>query len=297
MQDFAGSTVVHLIGATGGARRRCCCSARARASTGLTASRGRSRALDAARRPRGADPVVRLVRLQPRLDARRSIGAASPRCRGDATWRRRPAWSARVDQYYLKRRRSTSAWWATARSPVSWRSPLRRATSSSGLRRDRLRRRCDRGVWRAGIEQVSTTRSARSRRTAWPASGARSRAGSSRLPRLAEYNAVGRGRPLVLGQRSPARQRRRSAWRSRSRSCSSCPTPIFAADQGHDRAAGARRRKRTRLDIVEHGMYGYPEQFIPPPEYGALPPGPRAAPVGAAPQALRHADSNGEVPT
>jgi Amt family ammonium transporter len=28
------------------------------------------------------------------------------------------------------------------------------------------------------------------------------------------------------------------------------------------------------LDIVEHGMYGYPEQFIPAPEYGAASFGP-----------------------
>ena len=41
MQDFAGSTAVHLIGATG-ASRRCCCSGRAGASTARTASRGRS---------------------------------------------------------------------------------------------------------------------------------------------------------------------------------------------------------------------------------------------------------------
>jgi Amt family ammonium transporter len=31
------------------------------------------------------------------------------------------------------------------------------------------------------------------------------------------------------------------------------------------------------LDIVEHGMYGYPEQFIPPSEYGAGSTGPRGA--------------------
>jgi len=44
------------------------------------------------------------------------------------------------------------------------------------------------------------------------------------------------------------------------------------------------------LDISEHGMYGYPEQFIPEPEligYGAMPPDtkgytPEAAPVRAA---------------
>ena len=36
------------------------------------------------------------------------------------------------------------------------------------------------------------------------------------------------------------------------------------------------------LDIVEHGMYGYPEQFIPEAEIGAASSGPRAVPAGAA---------------
>jgi Amt family ammonium transporter len=35
------------------------------------------------------------------------------------------------------------------------------------------------------------------------------------------------------------------------------------------------------LDIVEHGMYGYPEQFIPAPEIGAASSGPAAAPEAA----------------
>jgi Amt family ammonium transporter len=44
------------------------------------------------------------------------------------------------------------------------------------------------------------------------------------------------------------------------------------------------------LDIVEHGMYGYPEQFIPEAEIGTgLPPepAPRAAPAGATATAVR----------
>jgi ammonium transporter, Amt family len=48
------------------------------------------------------------------------------------------------------------------------------------------------------------------------------------------------------------------------------------------------------LDIVEHGMYGYPEQFIPPSEYGAASTGPRS-PVsghGAAPVTAMTASSN-----
>ena len=35
------------------------------------------------------------------------------------------------------------------------------------------------------------------------------------------------------------------------------------------------------LDIVEHGMYGYPEQFIPAPEIGGASTGPAARPVAA----------------
>jgi Amt family ammonium transporter len=69
VQDFAGSSVVHLTGARG-ARR----AALPRAAQGQvrapTASRGRSPAHDAALRARRAHPVARLVRLQRRLDAR-----------------------------------------------------------------------------------------------------------------------------------------------------------------------------------------------------------------------------------
>ncbi len=39
------------------------------------------------------------------------------------------------------------------------------------------------------------------------------------------------------------------------------------------------------LDISEHGMYGYPEQFIPRPEYSTGLPGPAAPATGAAPAA------------
>ena len=52
------------------------------------------------------------------------------------------------------------------------------------------------------------------------------------------------------------------------------------------------------LDISEHGMYGYPEQFIPEPEligYGAMPPDtkgyrPEAAPVVTATAAPANRD-------
>ena len=64
VQDFAGSSVVHLTGATGGARR----AAAARPAQGQVRPRrplaGDPGALDADLRPRRADPVARLVRLQ-----------------------------------------------------------------------------------------------------------------------------------------------------------------------------------------------------------------------------------------
>ena len=37
------------------------------------------------------------------------------------------------------------------------------------------------------------------------------------------------------------------------------------------------------LDLAEHGMYGYPEQFIPQPEYAPGRPSPVATPPRAAP--------------
>ena len=43
--------------------------------------------------------------------------------------------------------------------------------------------------------------------------------------------------------------------------------------------ARVEQEEEAGLDISEHGMYGYPEQFIPPEEY----PGPAHAPAGSAP--------------
>ena len=50
------------------------------------------------------------------------------------------------------------------------------------------------------------------------------------------------------------------------------------------------------LDIVEHGMYGYPEQFIPLPEIGAASSGPAAKPSTVGAPAKTPATRAGEVP-
>jgi len=39
-------------------------------------------------------------------------------------------------------------------------------------------------------------------------------------------------------------------------------------------------QEEAGLDIAEHGMYGYPEQFIPAPEIGAASTGPAAVVPG-----------------
>jgi Amt family ammonium transporter len=50
------------------------------------------------------------------------------------------------------------------------------------------------------------------------------------------------------------------------------------------------------LDIVEHGMYGYPEQFIPRSEIGAGVGGPQAAPAPAGSRVTPAAATPGEAP-
>ena len=55
---------------------------------------------------------------------------------------------------------------------------------------------------------------------------------------------------------------RRSACCRRSRSCSCSPTLTFAAIKATVGLRVTEVEEREGLDIVEHGMYGYPEQFM-----------------------------------
>ena len=81
MQDFAGSTAVHLIGATGGARGAAAARAAARQVRRRRQAAGDPRPQHAAVRPRRVHPVARLVRLQRRARRWARSTAASPRSR------------------------------------------------------------------------------------------------------------------------------------------------------------------------------------------------------------------------
>ena len=78
---------------------------------------------------------------------------------------------------------------------------------------------------------------------------------------------------------------RRSAWRRRSRSCSRSPTRPSAIMQATIGLRVSEEEELAGLDISSHGMYGYPESFIPQEEYPGRrvePPAPAPAPATAA---------------
>ena len=116
MQDFAGSTAVHLIGATGALAALLLLGPRRGKYDPDGKAAGDPRPQHAALRARRADPVAGLVRLQPGLDARR---ARRPLHRGRCSSpSSRPAAGVlgALITARLKTGRSTSAWPATARS-------------------------------------------------------------------------------------------------------------------------------------------------------------------------------------
>ena len=263
MQDFAGSTAVHLIGATGalavllllGPRR------------GKYGKDGKPRAIPGHNMPLfglgmlilwlgwfGFNPGSTLNALDgrfPEVLLVTQLAAAAG------------VLDARSPPRTGRRRRSTSAWPATARSPRS--SPSRRpsgyvepwAAPIIGARRRRDRRRSASTRSTSG----STTRSARSRRTAWPASGARSPAASSPRRGWPQYNAVRRRRACLHRLASPARRpgaRRRGRVRVRLRAL----LRHVLGDQedlrparhgrGRGRRAGHLRARHVRLPGAVH---------------------------------------------
>ena len=115
---------------------------------------------------------------------------------------------------------------------------------------------------------TSTTPSARCPRTAWPVSGGPSRAGCS--PPRAWPSTTRSATPTVVSSTPGA-----SSSCSRRRSASLVAfTMVFIVSYATffliKKTIGLRvteAEEDAGLDISEHGMYGYPEQFIPQEEY------------------------------
>ena len=269
MQDFAGSTVVHLIGATGALAALLLLGPR----IGKYGPDGKPRAipgpLDAARRPRRADPVARLVRVQPGLDARRDRQPVRRDRASSRTSRPRPA-------CWPRSRRSTCiqktidigmagngaiAGLVAITAPSGyveyWAAPIIGAVAGVIV-----------VVGVLAIEKVLDdpvgALSAHGLAGIWGTLSC----GIFTSPRYAELNAVGDPRPLVHGQLPPARRpgaRHRRGVRVRVRQLAR----VFGLIKATIGLRVSAEQEEAGLDIVEHGMYGYPEQFIPVPEQPA----------------------------
>ena len=272
MQDFAGSTAVHLIGATGALAALLLLGAAPR-----QVRHGRQAARDpgpqhAAVRPRRADPVARLVRLQRR--ARRSTRrtGASPR----SSLVTQLAAAARRARRAIDHRRLEDKSIDIGMAGNGAIGALVAITAPSGYVELWAARSSApiAGVIVAAVDATrstsgSTTRSARCRRTASRASGARWRAASSRRRgwRSTTGSAI---RTAACSTRARSTQLGRPGARLSPSSSAFVFVLSFGdllAHQGDATGCASRAEEEDAgLDISEHGMYGYPEQFIPAPE-------------------------------
>ena len=281
MQDFAGSTAVHLIGATGalavllllGPRR------------GKYGKDGKPRAIPGHNMPLFGLGVLILWLGWFGFNPGSTLGRARrPLPRGSCSsrsWRPPPASSARLLAASGRRSRSTSAWRATARSPRSSPSRRPRATWSCGPRRSSAASpasSCRCASTRS--TRRSTTRWARSRRTASPVSGARSPAASSPRRALAEYNGFGDPGLIYTGSFHQLVVQALGVVVVFSFVFALSYGTFWAIKKTYGLRVSA-EEEDAGLDISEHGMYGYPEQFIPAPElvgYATAPGGSRDIP-------------------
>ena len=178
---------------------------------------GHPRPQHAALRPRRADPVARLVRLQPGLDARR---ARRPLHRGRCSSRNIAAAAGVLGALLTAppedEARSTSAWPATARSARSSPSPRPSGYvapwAGAGHRRHRRRHRRRSASTRSTskLDDPVGALTAHGLCGIWGTLAC----GLFTLPALAAYNAVGEAGPVLHGLVPPAR--RPGARRGRS---------------------------------------------------------------------------------
>ena len=140
----------------------------------------------------------------------------------------------------------------------------------------------------------STTPSARSRRTAWPASGARWPAACS--PPRGWPSSTGSAR-AACSTRAPSSSSacRRSGSSPRSPSVFVVSFLVFYAIRASHGLRVSEEEERRGLDIVEHGMWGYPEQFMPVPGSEYHPPNVPGARAGALAMSLSARSQEGRA--
>jgi Amt family ammonium transporter len=106
-------------------------------------------------------------------------------------------------------------------------------------------------------------------------------------PKLAAYNAVGKGGLLYNGSFEQLGRQALGVVVVFAFVFAVSYLTFWAIKKTYGLRVSA-EEEDAGLDISEHGMYGYPEQFIPTPElvgYGAAPTAPAPAPAAAAPVA------------
>ena len=279
MQDFAGSTVVHLIGATGALAALLLLGAR----RGKYGPDGKPRAI-----PGHSMPLVGLGVLILWLgwfgfNPGSTLGALGNRFAEVALVTNLAAAAGvitAVSVMYRCGRRSTSAWPATARSRDSSRSPLPPATSSSGPPRSSVRSRAS----------SSCSASSTIDKYLDDPVGALSAHGLAGIvgtlccgiftsPRLAELNGVGDPGLWYSGSFHQLGVQALGILVAFV-SVFVVSYIVFFAIKHTIGLRVTPEEEDAGLDISEHGMYGYPEQFIPQPEYPGAASGP--LPVGAA---------------
>ena len=288
MQDFAGSTVVHLIGATGALAALLLLGPAAR-----QVRQGRQAERDpgpqhAARRAWRCWCCGSAGSASTRARRWARSAAASPTWRWSPTSAPRPACSARCSRASSPTRNFDIG--MTGNGAIA---ALVAITAPSGYVE----------YWAAPIigfvagvivvvcdhrdrQGRSTTRSARCRRTASPASGARSPAACSPRRGWPSYNGIGDGGLFYTGSFHQLGVQALGIAAAFTVACSSSASRVFWVIKRIHGLRVSVEEERHGLDIVEHGMWGYPEQFMPVPGSEYHPPASRR---GQAPAGPSHA--------
>ena len=271
MQDFAGSTAVHLIGATGALAALLLLGAAEGQVRHRRQAAGDPGPQHAAVRPRRADPVARLVRVQPGLDLLNALDGRFAEILMITNIAAAVGVLAAVPTARLKTGtidigmagNGAIAGLVAITAPSGyvelWAAPIIGAVAGV--------------IVVLGVYAIDKYHRRPGRRPLGPRPGRdlgnASRAGIFTAPRLAQYNAFGDPEGGLVVQRARSQQLIAQAVGFADRVLVRVRDQLrhLLGDQEDDGLRVTEDEEDAGLDISEHGMYGYPEQFIPPAEY------------------------------